>query len=112
MNEAEYRQALLRIDELMDAQPGTPEVEELERLADLVVEYEERKFPISDPRKLLVNLSDLSKIMRLASSGFTALKLANKHTALRDISMELEKMGFDVLGDWDEKNTKAIMFEE
>lgn len=47
--ENDYNRALSRIDELMDAAPGTPEADELELLAALVEMYEERQFPIKMP---------------------------------------------------------------
>lgn len=43
MTEEEYLAALARIDELMGAEPGTPEGEELDRLTDLVIEHERRE---------------------------------------------------------------------
>jgi HTH-type transcriptional regulator/antitoxin HigA len=45
----DYRRAMLRIDELMDAGPGTLEGEELEVLATLVEAYEREHFPIGSP---------------------------------------------------------------
>ena len=47
--EADYKKALLRIDELMDAAPDTIEGEELEVLATLVGVYEGEHFPIGSP---------------------------------------------------------------
>ena len=47
--EGEYNKALARIDELMDAGPGTAEMDELELLTALVEMYEERHFPIDWP---------------------------------------------------------------
>ena len=47
--EADHKAALARIDELMDAQPGTPEADELDVLATLVERYEEHQFPIGIP---------------------------------------------------------------
>jgi HTH-type transcriptional regulator/antitoxin HigA len=41
--------ALSRIEHLMDAKPGTAEMDELELLTALVEMYEERHFPISPP---------------------------------------------------------------
>ena len=43
MSEDDHREMLLRIDELMDAEAGTPECAELERLAILIEEYEKAK---------------------------------------------------------------------
>jgi HTH-type transcriptional regulator/antitoxin HigA len=48
-SEAGYEAALARIDQLMDAAPGTPEGEELDVLADLVEHYEERAVPMRFP---------------------------------------------------------------
>jgi hypothetical protein len=46
MTPEEHEAALKRINELMDAEAGTPEAEELSRLADAVVAYEDVHFPI------------------------------------------------------------------
>ncbi|MBF4448637.1 hypothetical protein ERJ76_23830 [Vibrio anguillarum] len=47
LSESDYNTALKRIESLFDAaEPGTPEGDELERLAALVEEYEEKNFPI------------------------------------------------------------------
>jgi HTH-type transcriptional regulator / antitoxin HigA len=43
--QAEYEAALARIDALMGATPGSPEEDELARLADLVDEYEKTQSP-------------------------------------------------------------------
>lgn len=47
--ETDYENALARIDKLMDAEPGTPGLDELEVLSTLVELYEEREFPIGLP---------------------------------------------------------------
>ena len=44
--EADYRTALARIDALMDAEPGTPDGEELDALTDLVEQYEAEHVPM------------------------------------------------------------------
>lgn len=47
ITESDYKAALKRIESLFDAAVlGTPEGDELERLAALVEEYEEKYFPI------------------------------------------------------------------
>lgn len=47
ISESDYKAALKQIESLFDAaEPGTPEGEELERLAAMVEEYEEKHFPI------------------------------------------------------------------
>jgi HTH-type transcriptional regulator / antitoxin HigA len=45
----DYQSALLRIESLMDAEEGTPELDELEMLATLVELYEDQHFPIDLP---------------------------------------------------------------
>src|SRR4030042_5469546 len=47
--EKEYSCALSRIEDLMNAESGTPEADELELRAALVEMYEERQFPIQTP---------------------------------------------------------------
>jgi HTH-type transcriptional regulator / antitoxin HigA len=47
--EADHQAALARIDELMDAEPETPDADELELLAALVEMFEEKHFPIDLP---------------------------------------------------------------
>lgn len=44
--EDEYQAALARVEVLMDAEPGTPEDEELDLLVDLVELYEYRNVPM------------------------------------------------------------------
>ncbi len=48
-NEREHKAALARIDQLMDARPGTPQGDELELLTALVEIYEDEAFPIDEP---------------------------------------------------------------
>jgi HTH-type transcriptional regulator / antitoxin HigA len=47
--EEEYDRALQRIDALMDAEPGTPDGDELDLLATLVELYEEQAYPVDFP---------------------------------------------------------------
>lgn len=47
--EPDYEAALARIDTLMDAEPGTPEGEELDVLTDLVEHYEEKHVAMGYP---------------------------------------------------------------
>ncbi len=48
-NEQEYQIALIELDKLMDAEPGTPEANKLEVLALLVEKYEDEHYPIEMP---------------------------------------------------------------
>jgi len=47
--EADYREALQRLEDIFDAQLGTPESDELEILGLLVDEYENKHHPIEAP---------------------------------------------------------------
>ena len=47
--EADYEAALDRIDEIIDAKPGTPEADELELISTLVELYEKKTSPIEPP---------------------------------------------------------------
>ena len=47
--EVDYEAALARIDQLMDAEPGSPEGRELDMLVDLVDRYERRHEPMGYP---------------------------------------------------------------
>jgi HTH-type transcriptional regulator/antitoxin HigA len=48
-NEEDYEKALARIEALMDAEPGTRDMEELELLTALVEMYEDQHYAISPP---------------------------------------------------------------
>ena len=50
--DADHKAALARMDALMDAQAGSPEIDELSVLGDLVEAYEARQFPIELPTPL------------------------------------------------------------
>ena len=50
--EQDYQAALVRIDRLMDAEPGTPEGEELDVLVDLVELYERKHVTMGYPGPL------------------------------------------------------------
>ena len=43
-----YDESLRIIEELMDAEPNTPEGDELSRLADLVIDYENLHWPFDN----------------------------------------------------------------
>lgn len=47
--ETDYDAALARVERLMDAEPGTPQAEELELWSLLVKEYERHHYPIDPP---------------------------------------------------------------
>lgn len=45
----EHDLALARLEELMDAEPGTPEAAELDALATSIEEYEAHNHPVGTP---------------------------------------------------------------
>jgi HTH-type transcriptional regulator/antitoxin HigA len=47
--EAEYREALAYVESLMDAEPGSPEEDELELFSVLIDRYEQKYYPIDLP---------------------------------------------------------------
>src|SRR5207244_9547721 len=47
--EADYEAALQKIDQLMDAELGTPEGDQLDVLVILVEAFEAKHYPIADP---------------------------------------------------------------
>ena len=50
--EEDYEAALARADEIFDARLGTPEGDELDVLTDLIVMYEDRRYPMGPPSLL------------------------------------------------------------
>jgi len=52
--EEDYRSALSRVEELMDATPNSPEEDELDVLSSLVEIYETKHYPIPDAHPLEV----------------------------------------------------------
>ena len=49
LTKKEYDRALARLWEVFDAEPGTPEGDECDALADLVAAYDDRHYPIPNP---------------------------------------------------------------
>jgi len=47
--EADYDAALARVDDLMDAQPDSPQGDELDILVTLIEKYEAQHYPIDAP---------------------------------------------------------------
>ena len=68
--EADLRAALARIDEIVDAEPGAPEFDELDALSDQVAAYEDAHCPI--PRPSLVDAVEF----RMEQAGLTPQDLA------------------------------------
>ena len=54
MTDEDYQAALVRIDVLMDAAPGSAEGNELDALTTLIEQYEDEYFPIDRPTPAMV----------------------------------------------------------
>jgi len=48
-SEEQYNKAIDRLEMIFDAEPGTPEGDELELLSLLIKKYEDEHYPIPDP---------------------------------------------------------------
>ncbi len=91
--ENDYNEALKRIEELFDADQGTPEADELELLATLVELYEQEHFPIEAPdpvsaikfRMEQENLSNEDMVQYLGSKSRVSEIFSHK----RDLSISM-----------------------
>lgn len=105
-NEEEYEIALERINELMDAEPGTDEFDELELLAMLVDTYENEAHPIDLPdpveailfrmdqsglkqKNLVPHIGSRSKVSEVLS-GKRTLSLAMMRNLHRELGIPAE----------------------
>ncbi len=57
----EYEQLLNRIDEIFDAEPGTPKGNELDYLVSLIEKYEKENYPIDTPNSSILKPHTPSK---------------------------------------------------
>ena len=88
-SEAAYVASLNRIDALMDANPGTPEGDELDILVTLVEVYEKRHYPIEapDPVEFIKNVMeflgiDQAGLGKLLKSRPRASEILNRRRQL------------------------------
>jgi HTH-type transcriptional regulator/antitoxin HigA len=98
----DYQSALVRLESIFDAKPGTPDGDELEILGYLIDKYEQDQFPIDFPdpieaikfrmEQLGYNQSDLAGVVGLKSRVSEILSKKRKltlemirqlHTALK-----------------------------
>ena len=92
-SETDYNEALKRIEELFDAEQGTPEADELELLAALVELYEQEHFPIEAPDPISAikfrmeqeNLSNEDMVQYLGSKSRVSEIFSHK----RDLSISM-----------------------
>lgn len=86
----DYQNALLRLEAIFDAKPGTSEGDELEVLSILVEKYENEHFPIDLPdpieaikfrmEQIGYNQNDLAKLIGLKSRASEILNKRRKLT--------------------------------
>lgn len=98
----DYQAAMKRLEAIFDAQPGTPEGDELEVLGILIEKYEQEHYPIAYPdpieaikfrmEQMGYNQSDLAKVVGLKSR---ASEILNKK---RKLTLEMIRQLHQVLG--------------
>jgi HTH-type transcriptional regulator / antitoxin HigA len=100
--EADYQAALLRVDALMQAQPNTPEGDDLDILTTLIAAYEEQHYPIlpPDPVEALIywiETRDLTRrdLERLIGSRARVAEILNRR---RRLSLEMIRRLHNELG--------------
>lgn len=89
-NEKDYELSLKRIDEIFDALPGTKEGDELEILALVIEDYENKNYPIDPPdpieaikfrmEQMGMKQADLAKIIGHKSRASEILNKKRKLT--------------------------------
>lgn len=89
-NRKDYQQALLRLEQIFDAKPGSAEGDELELLGILIDTYEKNHYPIEFPdpieaikfrmEQLGYNQSDLAAVVGLKSRASEILNKKRKLT--------------------------------
>ena len=102
LTQKEYDRALARLWEVFDAEPGTPEGDECDALADLVAAYDDRHYPIPNPspadriqgRLDALGLSEDDLIPGIGSKGRVAEVLAGQ----QEITPEMAKALHQLLG--------------
>ncbi len=87
-NKKDYQNALLRLEKVFDAKPGTAEGDELEILGILIDNYENNQYPIEFPdpieaikfrmEQLGYNQSDLAAVVGLKSRASEILNKKRK----------------------------------
>ena len=100
--EEDYEAACARIDEIFQAEPGSPEEEELEVLVTLVDDYERRSFPVDMPhpidavtiqmQNLNVTRRDLMVLLGRSSGRVSDLLNCRRHMTLNDIRILSEQL--------------------
>lgn len=98
--EKDYEKAMLRLENIFDAEQGTPEGDELEVLSLLIEKYEDENFPIElpDPVEAIK--------FRMEQSGLTQTDLANivgQKSRASEILNRKRKLSLDMIRQLHEK---------
>jgi len=114
--EADYEAALARVDDLMDAQPESPEGDELDILVTLIEKYEAQHYPIDAPnpveairfRMEQYDLKDKDLIPYIGQSGRVSEVLGFKRkltlTMIRKLHSGLKIPTESLIRDYELKN--------
>ena len=102
LTDEDYEAALARVWEIFDAEPGTPEGEELDTLVDLVEEYEDRHFPMGYPDpveaiKFRMEQAGLKQRDLIPFIGSRA-KVSEVLSGKRDLTMKMARALHEHLG--------------
>ena len=100
--EEDYEAALARADEIFDAQLGSAEGDELDVLADPIVMYEDRRYPIGPP-SLLEAIESCMEQRGLTEDDLIPLlgsrqKVAEVLSGKQDITMPMARALHNKLG--------------
>ena len=99
--EKDYELALMRLEKIFDAKPGTKEGDDLEVLALIIEDYEDKNYPIDPPdpieaikfrmEQMNMNQSDLADIIGHKSRASEILNKKRKLTLsmIRKLNKEL-----------------------
>lgn len=106
--DADYDEALARVDELFDSKPGTADGDELELLLHLVERFEEAEWPLDLPDPVtairfrlsqqgmtaedLIPLLGSKKAVTEVMSGKKALSLSTIRTLTRELGIPAEAL--------------------
>ena len=95
MTEANYEQALERLNEIFDAKPNTPKGDELELLALLIDNYETEHYPIEPPHPIEAikfRMDQMGAFEETALSEEDALENTHSFIAAAEEKEELKKL--------------------
>ena len=114
--EADYDAALIRVDDLMDAKPDSPQGDELDILVTLIEKYEAQHYPIDAPnpveairfRMEQYDLKDKGLIPYIGQSGRVSEVLGFKRkltlSMIRKLHSGLKIPTESLIRDYDLKN--------